>query len=303
MDRYTSNTLRTLGIIFTSLLVLLAGAWILLVSLCFGIITTADRQHGAATPPTDYAKFITIIAMMAAPAVAIIVGGIMVIAYLSRQMISSSTPYPLLPPTAKSSPPPPGIPSILLEHPQPQLAPPAYIRESVPLHLSAPSRKLLDRLALSMIAQILVSPIAWIFGQLRYWTVPGSTAPHNFVSVLLGPFLLYHIPYAILIYALLKNPTRRVLTYSLAVPAVVLFQSLFSLGLVSHYYVRVPFGFLLLFIPWSVHIVVLILAYQSIQRTGLHPDPKRLMLSAVVVFVYFTVINGFTPLFYRFNWR
>jgi hypothetical protein len=215
---------------------------------------------------------------------------------------SSHAPYSILSP-AKSSLPPPGIPPILLDRPQPAPAPQAVIRESIPLHLSAASRKLLDRLALAMIAQILVSAVAWIFGQLRFWTAPGSLAPHNWISVLLGPFVLYHIPYVILIYFLLKNPTQRVLTYSLAVPAVILFQSFFSLGLVSHYYIHGLSGFLLLFVPWAIHIAVLALAYLAIQRSGLHPEPLRLVLAAVFVFIYFSVINVSTPLLYRFNWR
>jgi len=319
MDRWAANTLRTLGIIATSLVMMLAAAWVLLITLCFGIIGTHDRSFNPAEP--GFSKFIVLALTLMLPGIALLLGGIFLIGWLGRGIMrSGAEPTPTAPyttlgislptPIVPSKAPPPGIPPILLDRPtspaETATAKPSALatpRQSLALHLSPASRKLLDRLALAMIAQILVSAVAWIFGQLRFWTAPGALAPHNWINILLGPFVLYHIPYAILIYFLLKNPTRRTLMYSLVVPAVILFQSLFSLGVISHYYIHGAYGFLLLFLPWAIHIAVMILAYLAVQRSGLYPEPHRLVLAAAFVFVYFTVINASTPLLYRFNWR
>jgi hypothetical protein len=279
MDTWAANTLRTLGIIFTSLIVLLAGLWLLLLSLCFGLA-------GLSNPRAFGSVF-----MLAGPAVLLLLGGISLITYLARGLFPSPDHL---------QPAPVGIPPILLTPPK-TLSPAP--RTSTPLHLSPSSRKAVDRLVLAMIAQVLLSPIAWIFGQFHFWTAPHSLAPHPWISVLLGPFILYHLPYAVLSYLLLRQPSRRVFTYALAVPSVILFQSLFSLGVVFHYYVHEPLGSLLLFLPWAIHVAVLVLAFHAIQRTGLRPEPPRLIAAAVLVFLYFSAINAVTPLLYRFNWR
>ena len=57
MDRLAANTLRTLGIIGATVLVLLASAWILLLSLCSRMIIAADKG-GPAAPPSDFLKFV-----------------------------------------------------------------------------------------------------------------------------------------------------------------------------------------------------------------------------------------------------
>lgn len=272
MDTWATNTLRTIGIIITSGFMILFSLVLALASMCFGAVALSSRDVGA-------------LLIFAIPAVLLLLGSGALIVHLGRGLMEAS-------PAMAAPMPAPAVPV-----PVPERTP------SVSLRLSPASRKMLDRLVLAMVAQILISPVAWIFGQFRYWTAPNSLAQHNFVAVLLGPFILYHLPYGILIYFLLKSPSRRVLMYAIAVPSVILFHSLFSLGLVFHYYVHEPFGSLLLFLPWLIHAVVLALAYQAIQQTGLHPHPPRLMGAAALVFLYFCVIDVVTPLLYRFSWK
>jgi len=277
MERWAANTLRTLGIILTAGFVLITSLFLLLLSMC-----AAQGDFGGNKHPELVVPYL-------AAAVAVVVLGIWFIAWLARGILRSST---MAEPLAV------GAPDGVL--PLTQAISPAT---SVPLHLSPLGRKSIDRLVFALIAQIAVSAGAWIFGQLHYWSRPHAFAPHNWTLVLLAPYVLYHVPYAILIYVLLKRPDRRAFAYSLAVPAVLILQSLFSLGVLSYYYVRHANGFLLFAVPWLIHIVIIVLAYQAIQQVGLYPPPSSLIVAAVVTFFYFSAIHVITPLLYRFAWR
>jgi hypothetical protein len=275
MERWAANTLRTLGIILTSGFVLITSLLFLLLSMC-----AAQGGFGGTKHPEQIVPYLI-------AAVAVLVIGISFIVWLARGIFRSMAGH-------ESSAE--GIPSSGISS-----AAPIEAKPSMPLHLSPSGRKSIDRLVLALGAQIVLSAIAWIFNQLHFWSAPRAFAPHNWTLILLAPFILYHIPYAILIYVLLKRPDRRAFAYSLAVPAVLILQAVFSLGVVAHYYVHEPRGFLLLVLPWTIHIVILVLAYQSIQQVGLHPEPSSLIVAAVVTFFFFSTIHVVTPLFYR--WR
>jgi hypothetical protein len=277
MERWAANTLRTLGIILTAGFVLITSLFLLLLSMC-----AAQGDFGGNKHPELVVPYL-------AAAVAVVVLGIWFIAWLARGILRSS---------AMAEPLAVGAPAGVLPPTQAISSAP-----SVPLHLSPLDRKSIDRLVFALIAQIAVSAGAWIFGQLHYWSRPHTFAPHNWTLVLLAPYVLYHVPYAILIYVLLKRPDRRAFAYSLAVPAVLILQSVFSLGVLGYYYVRQPNGFLLFAVPWLIHIVIIVLAYQAIQQVGLHPPPSSLIVAAVVTFFYFSAIHVITPLLYRFAWR
>ena len=99
----------------------------------------------------------------------------------------------------------------------------------------------------------------------------------------------------------MKRLDRRALTYAITIPAVQLLQSLFSLTAVT-YFMHQPRSLLLLGLPWLLHIVVLLLAYQAIQQIGLHPEPASLIVTALMVLSYFLVIQVvLIPVLYRFR--
>jgi hypothetical protein len=274
MERWAANTLRTLGIILTAGFVIITSLLLALLSLC-----AAQGGIGGTKHPEQVVPY-------AVGAVLVLIGGIVLIIKLARGIsLSHDMPLPAAP-TA--------LPTVV-DADQP----------SVPLHLhlSPRGRTAIDRLVLALAAQIVISAIGWIVGQLNFWTAPTGFARHNWTLMLLAPFVLYHIPYALLIYGLLKRPDRLAFTYSIAVPAVLILQSVFSLAVVGYYYVHHPAGFALFVIPWAIHIVVLVLAYQAIQQVGLHPAPSSLIVAAVVTFLFFTVIHGLTPFIYRFTAR
>ena len=279
MERWAANTLRALGIILTGGFVMVTSLILLLLSMC-----AAQGDFGGNKHPEQVVPYLV-------GAGAVLVIGIWFIAWLGRSIYRSM---------ATAEPLPAGI------SPRSLTTPSSIATEgapSVPLHLSPLGRKAIERLVYAMAAQIVLSGIAWIFGQFHFWSAPRVFAPHNWILGLLAPFVIYHVPYAVLIYMLLKRPSRLVFAYSLAVPAVLVLQSLFSLGVVGYYYVRQPGGFLLLFLPWLIHIVIVVLAYQAIQQVGLHPPPSSLIVAAIVTYIFFNVIHGITSLLYRFVWR
>jgi len=274
VERWAANTLRTLGIILTAGFVLLGSGFLLLLSIC-----AAQGGFGGTKHPEQVVPYLF-------GATAVLALGVWFIAWLARGIFRSA-----------AAAEPAGIPATVIPASVPSGGVP------VPLHLSPLGRKAIDRLVFALIAQIVISAGSWIFNQHHYWSRPQALAPHNWTLVLLAPYVLYHLPYAILIYVLLRRPDRRAFAYSLAVPAVLILQSLFSLGVLSYYYVRQPNGFLLFVLPWLIHIVILVLAYQAIQQVGLHPAPSSLIVAAVVAFFFFSAIHAITPLLYRFTWR
>ncbi len=274
MERWAANTLRTLGIILTAGFVLVTSLLVILLVICSG------ASSGANGP------FVAFIAI----GVIFIVSGVIFIAWLSRRLYLSLAYLDPLPQGALSG-------NVL-----PQLETPA----TVPLHLSPLGRQSIDRLVLALGAQIFLSAVALTFNQLHFWSGPRIFAPfplRNWGLVLFGPFVLYHLPYAVLIYVLLKRPDRRAFTYSLAVPAILIMQSLLSLGYFSLFATQHPIAMIVLFVPWAIHIVILVLAYHAIQQVGLHPEPSSVMVAAVVTFAFFSLIHVLTPLLYRFTWR
>jgi hypothetical protein len=274
MERWAANTLRTLGIILTAGFVLITSLILLLLSMC-----AAGGDYGGNKHPDQVVPYLI-------AAVTVLALGVWFIVWLARGIYRSS---------AIAGPAPAGVPAGAVAP-----SAPAPTHSDVPLHLSSSSRQSINRLVFALAAQIVVSSVAWIFGQLHFWSVPRAYAPRNWTLYLLAPFVLYHIPYAILIYVLLKRPDRRAFTYAIAVPAVLVLESLLSVSLIGRFYVHQPLGFVLLLVAWLIHIVIIALAYKAIQQTGLHPEPTSLIVAALVAFVFVSLIHVLNPFLYRF---
>jgi hypothetical protein len=274
MERWAANTLRTLGIILAAVFVLITSLILLLFSMC-----AANGDLGGNKHPGQVVPYLV-------AAGAVLGLGIWFIVWLARGIHRSSS---------IAAPEPAGVPAGAL----PPSAP-APTHSDILLHLSPSGRQSINRLVFALAAQIFVSSAAWILAQLHFWSVPRAFAPRNWTLYLLVPFVSYHIPYAILIYVVLKRPDRRAFTYAIAVPAVLILESLFSVSLIGRFYVHQPMGFVLLLVAWLIHIVIIALAYKAIQQTGLHPEPTSLILAALVAFVFVSLIHVLNPYLYRF---
>jgi len=284
MERWAANTLRTLGIILTAGFTLVASLILLLGAMCAGM--------GGNGRSDQWGPFVL-------GTVVVMAFGVTVSGWLGRGIVRSSMS------TTAGDLATAGVPygASAPDSSAPTPAAPARAQVSVPMHLSPLGRKAVDRVMYAMAAQIVLSAASWFWSQLQFWTAPRGLAPHNWTLILLGPFILYHLPYGILIYHLAKKVDRRTFAYSLAVPSVLVLQALGGLSVVSYFYIRHPAGFLLVFVPWAIHIVILVLAYKAILQVGFHPEPSSLLVAALATFLYFSFIHGVTPLLYRMGWR
>ena len=282
MERWAANTLRTLANILLAGFVLIASLFLLLLSLCSWQGGFSGEKH-----PTQGLAYLI-------AAVMVMVVGSLISGWLARSIIRSSAADLATPPASTVSP------GASTHAPSDASSPGAG---SVPRHFSPLGRKIINRLVLALIAQIVLSAMTWFYNQLHLWRAPQGFAPHNWTLILLAPFILYHLPYAILIYYLLKRPDKRTFAYALAVPTIFVLQALFSISVLSFTYTHHPLGFLLLFLPWLLHIVILVLAYKAIQQTGIHPIPSSLMTAAFATVVYLFVVHAVTPVLYQLAWR
>jgi hypothetical protein len=190
--------------------------------------------------------------------------------------------------------------SMPVAKPAPDILPHSDPSSSLPLHLSPLGRQAIDRLIYALAAQVVLSAASLTFGQMRFWSSQTPAFPRSWTLVLIASFILSHAPYGILIYVLHNRPDRRAFAYSLAVPTVLLFESLFGVTFLGRFFAHQPMGFVLLLIPWLIHIVIIVLAYQAIQQVGLHPQPASLIVAALVAFAFFSLVHVITPIFYRF---
>jgi hypothetical protein len=281
MQRWAVNTLSIIGIIMVSGFTLIASLYLLLLSMCAG---SSGGPSGSGTP-------------YLIGAIVVVVAGIWIIGWLGRVVShSASDALATYPYTAAQS-----------GHAVPAPAPPSArvprAAQSQPLPLTPGNREAMNRLVWAMGAQIVVSILCWFLSQHFFWTAPSNVAPHNWVLLLGVPFLLYRVPYLILIYRFLTKPESRTLVYALVVPVILAFQAVFNLGVVIYTYVQNPAGFLLLLLPWSIHIVIVVLAWKAIRQAEIHPDSSSLFQAGVVTFVYFMVLHHASPLFYIYTRR
>ncbi len=289
MERWAANTLRTLGIILTAGFVLVTSAYLALMSSC-----AANGGYGGIKRPDEAFNY-------AVGAVLVAAAGVAVIAWLARGIYRSR--HPSAPPASDGYWP--ADPSATASAPHPSTES-GSASPPVPLHLSPLGRKSIDRLVLAIGAQIALSAFVLIFNQIRFWSGPHIFAPfpaHSWFLVVVIPFVLYHIPYGLLIYFLLLRPDRRAFTYALAVPAVLIMQALLSLGYFGLFSTQHSLAMILLIVPWAVHILILVLAYQSIQQVGLHPEPASLIVAALASFLFFGCLHVITGFFVRYSLR
>jgi hypothetical protein len=323
VDRFVSNTLRTLGIVVTAIFVILGCLVLLLAALCFGALASAGPR--GQSQPT-----VVVIAAFALIAAAVLIaGGVSVIAVLSRGMVRGpaqpTTPYPLIPQptsTPKSPEPsksvsdearidqtladleakarvvtPPIQPSTEpsksatpLPHSRPVPAPrPIDVR-----HLSPASRTAIHQLAYAIVAkvfaEIALGIVGWYgaLGVPRIGRVPFPVYRFGFIVWGLAAIA----PHLVLLYALARRPGPRTFAYALVIPALHLLYGLFGHSALLIFILRPGQSLapLLSIFPWLIDILVLYLAWKAIRRTGIEPNPERLIVASVVIFLYSSLL-------------
>ena len=309
MDQFASNTLRTLGIVVISIFVIFASLALLLFALCFGLIGGVGG-NGHYDP-----KVVPIVVGAMAVAALIIALGVITIARLAKGIIRESAVPPLrwnapaasvgpavlgspVEPssTALSAPPPASAaatastpPSAPASTPHPTVQPRSTL--DVVTHLSPASRAAIHRLILAIVAQIATQVVPVIFG----WRWARSSVPANFRGALLTTFisaLASNVPYLVLLFSLLRRPGRRAFAYALAIPSILGLYGIFGSSALIFVLLRGTnsLASFLVMIPWALHVLILYLAWKAIRLTGILPNPARIILAAVVVFLYYSLL-------------
>ncbi len=283
----SDNALRTLGIVLTSIFLFVGSAVLLLASACFGLIASGSHD-------SQGSQFTILALALLGGAVVLIVIGSGVIAKLSRGMTRTSPPYPLVPYPAG---PVPGVPTTVAPRPEPTLSAPSASID--PAHFSSASRAAIHNLVLAIGALIALD---LLFALAPAHAVVGNIfIPQTRFSI---PYaLIYRLlavaPYIILLVAVRRSPSPRTFAYALAIPAIPVACGIFSVPIVLIAMLRMSPTFLpqilWVVLPFVADIVILYYAWIAIQRTGIHPPPKRLVLASAVMLIYrfaFTAVAG-----------
>jgi hypothetical protein len=278
MDRFAANTLRTLGIIVVAICVLLTCGVLLLCALCFG--TLANYGHKA-DPAT-----MGVAVIFGGAALAVLIAGIVAIAALAKGYLRdpdrADQPIQrsrlILPNSAEVAA---QFKELLPPRPQPR-------QIDVATHLSPASSTAIQQLALAIVAKITANVLLGIVGWYGALGIP-QAAP--FPVYRLG-FMAWGLaaiaPNILLLYVLYRRPGRTAFAYALIIPSIHLLFGLFGHSAFLAFIIRAGqvAAPLLSVIPWILDIVILYLAWKAIRLTGLLPDPPRLVVAAVVIFLY-----------------
>jgi hypothetical protein len=288
MDRFVANTLRTLGLIAVAVCVIAVSLGVALLGLCFSILAQADN-HNHPSPQSQTYLYLGI-----AAAIGVLIGGIVIIAILARMIFRESNgqdkkqgkltaPYPLIPP-----PTPPIVPKLTTPAP---LAPQPRTGPDVATHLSPASAATIQQLSAAIVAKIAAEVALGLVGY--YGALGSPRAPFPLYQT---GFMLWGMaaiaPHLILLYYLFRKPGRTTFAYALVIPSLHLL-----LGLIGHSaflsFILRPGQFLaplLSIVPWILDLVILYLAWKAVRQTGIHPDPTRLIVAAVVLLLYTTLL-------------
>jgi hypothetical protein len=267
MDRFASNTFRTLGIVAISICVIVGCLLLLLLALCAGMLGAAGNpaHHDPQTTKLFYGSIL-------AAAILVIIG-VLSIAKLAKGIVRESTALPA--PQAESQ----SLP----------LAP--SVTHDVAAHLSPASRSAIHTLVLALAAQIAAQVAVGVLGW--QWALQSPIASFRpSVPIALVSGLASNLPYLVLLFSLLSNPSRRTFAYSLVIPSLLILFGIFGNSASIFFFIRFahsPASFLLL-IPWALHIFILYLAWKAIRLTGIFPNPARLIVAAVVVVIYYSLL-------------
>ena len=306
MDRFASNTLRTLAIIAVSLVVIIGSLGLLLLALCFGML----GNLGGSGHHDPHALGLVVGALTAAGF--LILFGVLGIAKLAKGIVHESTVPPLRwklsddaaaqvhgevavsSPDVKASAPRP-IPSPTTAIPPTPASATVQPRSTLDVvaHLSPASRAAIQYLIFAIVAQVASQVVPVVLGW--RWALRTLPAYHQALWITFLSVLATNLPYLVLLFSLLRKPSERVFAYSLAIPALLLLSGFFgsSLGIVYLLRMTHSTAWFLMLIPWLLHALILYLAWKAIRLTGILPTPGGIIIAAVVILLYYALLPVF----------
>ena len=256
MESWANNTLRVLGIVITSILVICVSIVLILFSLC----AWGGDFSGAKHPDEAGVYLVACLGVLALGAV--------VSTKLAKGM-NRAVAEDSLPLEAKSSVIPP--------------------RTHIAVHRSQASQNAIYALEAAILAEIGLSAFSWFSAMHKMRRITYFN-PHYGAGPWWHPaaagVLLNQLPYFVLLFFLFTKTDRRTSAYALATPIVGILISLFAftpafvrLSQNLEYFVRVLLG-------WAVQGLIFWLALRANKRLGIQPEPASLFVAGIVVFAY-----------------
>lgn len=291
MDRFAANTLRTLGIIAIAICMLVGSGVLLLCALCFTTLANyGNAPHQADPGAMGFAV------VFGGAALAVLVAGIIAMAALARGYIDD--PDRPQQPLQRSRVTLPSSAEVAAQFRE--LLPPRPQSRTIDVaaHLSPASSTAIQQLAMAIAAKITAEVALGIVGWYGALGVPPA-----------APFPVYRIgfmawglaaiaPHILLLYVLARRPSRTAFAYALIIPSIHILFGLFGHSAFLAFILRAGqvTAPLLSVIPWILDILILYLAWRAIRLTGLLPDPPRLVVAAVVIFIYTSALPALVVL-------
>jgi hypothetical protein len=272
MDQWANNTIRTLGIVLASILLILGSLLLALLSVC--------AYGGAFGTPNKNTGTLYLVGL-----VLFICAGGFVIAKLAKGIIRDSGTSPATRNSAGGTVVASGSELSRSDNPLP--------------HLSLASQTAIYGLIYAIAAQVGLGALSWFWTfQLRVSSLKAS--PYLWVPLL--SVLAYNLPYVAIVYSLLRKPGRRTLAYSLTVPGILILYGLFSSFAAVFYLARINrlLSSLALLFAWALHILIFYLAWKAIRQIGVHPDHGSLLVAGLVTFLYFSLLPFLSTAVYVF---
>jgi hypothetical protein len=296
MERRTHNSLRILGVAVTSILVVAACLFLGYIAFFIMLMGGLSRRAQILHPQAANSFFAIILAV-----IALITGGILIIGRLYTGIVTSRAAPRGQPPEPALSEAEGAVQRIEAPRSVPSFAKPQAIPQpsgapAATRATTTPARGIIARLILAVIAQIAVSGIT------LFQVATRPFVPRNWTLMLLGPFILFQLPYVLLIYLLLKRPDRRTFTFLIAILAIPILNTLFNPMILVSYrqiYLNESRGLLWLALSGLIYAAILILSYLAIRRTRFRPKLSSVILTTVATFLYFFLVKEITPYLYR----
>jgi len=286
VERRAAKALRILSIVATVVLVI-GGCYLLLtIALVVAIRGGLTRNAMIFHPLAANAFFGAILA-----AIALVTAGIAMSVKLAKGMVRGTARSQMVAAAAR----PVTVPGAAALPRVPSPAARSFrLSLSLPLWPTGPDT--IDRLVLALVAQVAVSAIT------LFQLATRPFVPHNWTLMLLPPFILSEVPYAILIYVLLKRPGRRAFTFLIAMLVIPILDMLLNPVLLNSYnqiYMNHAMGLVWLVLSGLIYVVTVVLAYMAIRQSGLQPQFPSVILATTAMFFYFFLIRAITPYLYR----
>jgi hypothetical protein len=261
LESWANNTLRVLGIVITSILVICMSMVLVLLSMC-------ASNGGLSSPNSGEAGFYLLVC------VGVLALGTLVIITLAKGMVRGGTGAEDSSPADVNS----------------SLVP---TQTHVAVHRSQGSKNAIYALEAAIVAEIGLSAFSWFFSmhkmhQTVFWNARYGGG--HWWKMAAAGLVLNQLPYFVLLFFLFKRADRRTFAYALVTPIIGILVSLFAFTPAFLHMTRNLESLARAFWGWAAQGLIFWLALRANKKLGIQPEPGSLFVAGIVVFTYSYIV-------------